>query len=430
MPFLLPFAAHLIIDMALFAVLSVVAGQGIGLSNSVSMIVAGLGVLGLGLSQPLARPSKAGMFVYLAWIVIAALAVSIFLGWLDRQGAQLIATKGVIALIYATLTPLVWRVLVGWQKIPPAVVAGSGLGVLVLGALTALLPGSATGARDQGEDVLPLYQTKRVFPTAPERIFHLGHSLVGRDMPAMLAQLSDAGDSYNLQLGWGTSLKEHFNGTINGFAEENDTPRYRDAHEALKSGDYDAFVFTEMVTLKDAIRYHDTPDYAAKWAQEAVAGNPDIQLFAYETWHQLDAQPEWLSRLPGDLTMWEGALMWPAARATGKPVWLIPAGQVFHRVVTEAEAKGIAEMTSRTDLFRLTPEGAQDQIHPNDLGNYLVALTHYAVIYGKSPVGLPNQLQRADGTPATAPSPELARRMQEIVWEVVREIPWTGVPAN
>ena len=45
------------------------------------------------------------------------------------------------------------------------------------------------------------------------------------------------------------------------------------------------------------------------------------------------------------------------------------------------------------------------------LGIYLVALTHYAVLYGKSPVGLPHELRRADGTPATAPSPELARRM-------------------
>lgn len=52
-----------------------------------------------------------------------------------------------------------------------------------------------------------------------------------------------------------------------------------------------------------------------------------------------------------------------------------------------------------------------------------MALTHYAVLYGKSPVGLPHELKRADGSPATAPSPELARRMQEIVWEVVTRIP-------
>ena len=57
-----------------------------------------------------------------------------------------------------------------------------------------------------------------------------------------------------------------------------------------------------------------------------------------------------------------------------------------------------------------------------------MALTHYAVLYGKSPVGLPRELLRADGSPAVAPSPELARRMQEIVWEVVTSIRETGVP--
>ena len=31
---------------------------------------------------------------------------------------------------------------------------------------------------------------------------------------------------------------------------------------------------------------------------------------------------------------------------------------------------------------------------------YLVALTHYAVLYRQSPVGLPHALSRADGTPA------------------------------
>ena len=52
---------------------------------------------------------------------------------------------------------------------------------------------------------------------APEsglRVFHLGHSLVGRDMPAMLQQLAVAAGfddhTYESQLGWGTSLRSHW----------------------------------------------------------------------------------------------------------------------------------------------------------------------------------------------------------------------------
>ena len=218
---------------------------------------------------------------------------------------------------------------------------------------------------------------------------------------------------------------------IKGFDQENATPKYRDVHQALASRDYDAFVMTEMVRLSDAIKYHQTRDYAAKWAAEAAQADPDIQIFLYESWHALDDKPDWLTRLPEDLeTMWKPDLLWPAARAARRPVWLIPVGQVMARLVAEAETHGgIAELKTREDLFATTPDGKLDTIHPNDLGIYLVALTHYAVLYGKSPVGLPNQLMRADGSPATAPSPELARRMQEIVWEVVTAIPETGVPA-
>ncbi|WP_313352486.1 hypothetical protein [Paracoccus sp. (in: a-proteobacteria)] len=285
--------------------------------------------------------------------------------------------------------------------------------------------------QDDGADVQAFYQTGRMLPQGELRVYHLGHSLVGQDMPAMLAQLAGQGHDYALQLGWGTALREHHQGpqAINGFDQENATPRYRDAHEALKSGGYDAFVMTEMMRLTDAIQYKESSIYAGKWAAEAAQGNADGEIFLYESWHALDDEPDWLARLPEDMeTLWKPGLLWPAARAAGKPVWLIPAGQVMARLVAEAEtAGGIAELKSREDLFARNADGSLDPIHPNDLGFYLVALTHYAVLYGKSPVGLPHELLRANGTPADAPSPELARRMQELVWEVVSTNPLTGV---
>ncbi len=60
-------------------------------------------------------------------------------------------------------------------------------------------------------------------------------------------------------------------------------------------------------------------------------------------------------------------------------------------------------------------------------GAYLTALTHYAVLYQQSPVGLPHALARADGTPADDPGPEVAQLMQETVWGVVTSLPRTGV---
>ena len=62
------------------------------------------------------------------------------------------------------------------------------------------------------------------------KVYHLGHSLVGRTMPSMLQQLAGSGHNFRSQLGWGTSLKEHWEPklVINGFEEENDHESYQD----------------------------------------------------------------------------------------------------------------------------------------------------------------------------------------------------------
>ena len=86
-------------------------------------------------------------------------------------------------------------------------------------------------------------------------------------------------------------------------------------------------------------------------------------------------------------------------------------------------------MPRREDLFGRDPQGGQDPIHLGDLGAYLVALTHYAVLTHRDPRGLPHQLLRADDTPATAPSPEAAQVMQQVVWDVVTSYGATGIAA-
>ncbi|MER2510245.1 hypothetical protein [Amaricoccus sp.] len=277
-----------------------------------------------------------------------------------------------------------------------------------------------------------LYANPPPPPAGPLAVFHLGHSLVGRDMPAMLAQLSGPGARYDSQLGWGTPLKAHWgDAAINGFDAENAHPRFRDAKEALASGDYDAVVLTEMVEIRDAIRSFASWDYLARWAKLAWEGDPAARVYLYETWHPLDDPEGWLNRLDRDpKRYWEDEILRPALAADGgRPIYVIPAGDVlaaFSRAV--AARGGLDGIAGPEDLFALMPDGARDQIHLGDLGAYLVALTHYAVLYQRSPVGLPYALLRADGTPATAPGAEAARLMQETVWQVVRGHPLTGVP--
>jgi hypothetical protein len=277
-----------------------------------------------------------------------------------------------------------------------------------------------------------LYATPLPPPAGPLRVFHLGHSLVGRDMPAMLAQLAGPGHRYDSQLGWGATLKGHWgDAPIEGFAAENAHPRHAPAGEAMDSGGYDAIVLTEMVEIRDAIRYHDSWDYLHRWARRAWDANPAARVYLYETWPELDDPEGWLTRLdldPG--RYWEAGIL---ARALAyddmNPIHVVPAGQVMARFVRALQARGGMDgLTRPEDLFARDARGRQDTIHVNDLGAYLVALTHYAVLYQRSPVGLPHRLRRADGSSAEAPGPAAARLMQEIVWDVVTHDPKTGIP--
>lgn len=287
------------------------------------------------------------------------------------------------------------------------------------------LPAAATEA---------LYARPLPPPEGPLSVYHLGHSLVGRTMPAMLEQLAPPGHRHASQLGWGTSLKQHWQGpaAIAGFEAENAHPRFRPADRALASGDYDAVVLTEMVEIRAAIRWHASADHLARWARAARAGNPAVRLYLYETWHHLDDPEGWLARIDRDLARhWEDEVLRPALarRGVGGPIHLVPGGQALARFVRALEARGGVEgLADRRDLFARTPDGGRDTIHLNDLGAYLIALVHYAVLYQRDPAGLPHALRRADGTPAEAPSAEAAALMQAVVWEVVRSLPKTGVP--
>ena len=276
-------------------------------------------------------------------------------------------------------------------------------------------------------EIQAIYQTPPVPLEAPVSVFHIGHSLVSRDMPAMLAQMAGDGHRYESQLGWGTGMRAHWvhpDEPLKGGEVENDHPRYRDAREAMASGEYDALVLTESVEIRSAIKYHDSWDYMSRWIKAAREGNPDIRIFFYESWHKTDDPEGWFNRIDRDLSLyWEGEILNRAQAVEGAdvPVYIIPAGQVMARFLREAEALGgVDGISGLDDLFN-------DDIHVNDIGFYLVALTHYAVIFGKPPTDVPRQLLRADGTPADAPGEKAAALMRKVVWDVVTALPRTGV---
>ncbi|MBP6736720.1 MAG: hypothetical protein KA139_04745 [Rhodobacteraceae bacterium] len=256
-------------------------------------------------------------------------------------------------------------------------------------------------------------------PVGRLRTYHLGHSLVGRDMPAMLAAM--AGHDHASQLGWGASLRDHGKGEVPGFEVENAHADHIAAEAALASGSFDAVVLTEMVELRDAIRWHDSARWLAHWAKAARAGNPGVRVYLYETWHKLDDPEGWLERIEADLQRhWLDEVLHPAMARGAGDIHLIPGGQVMAEAARVIEAGGVPGLTSRRDLFQ-----PGDLIHFNDLGAWLMAVTHHAVLYHRLPTLAP--VARADGSPADLPPEPALLRLQEVVWQTVSRYRETGL---
>lgn len=305
---------------------------------------------------------------------------------------------------------------------------------LVAGA-GAMLLGVLRPKRMAGDQFAAAFSVPLAAPKSGLSVYHLGHSLVGRDMPAMLEQLAVAagfsGHLYASQLGWGASLKQHSQGpeAVPGYAEENDHPNHQPAVAAMASGQYDVVILTEMVEIRDAIRYQDSAAALADWVRSARSGNPHVRVYLYETWHRLDDAEGWLERIDADLfRAWQDELLRVAmAEPEVGTIYVIPGGQVLAAAARAMESGQIPGLTHREGLFSNDPAGTVDPIHLNDLGTYLIALTHFAVLYHHSPEGLPGALLRADGQAANALPEDALLPLQRLVWQTVRRYAFTGV---
>lgn len=265
------------------------------------------------------------------------------------------------------------------------------------------------------------------------KVYHLGHSLVGRTMPIMLQQLAGSGHEFRSQLGWGTTLKAHWEPSeqINGFDKENNHENYQDVFEAIKQSQVDAFVLTEMVEIKDAIQHFNSALYLQKFSEEIRQHNSNTRVYLYESWHKVTDEAGWLHRLDHDYNSYWLNKIVDAAHVNmngDNTIHVIPVGQVMSAFFKEVERLGgIKGISKPENIFKRNTDGSLDPIHINDIGAYLVALVHYAVLYQESPVGLPYQLKNETGDAAQAPTKQAARLMQEITWRVVSGDYRTGI---
>lgn len=249
-------------------------------------------------------------------------------------------------------------------------------------------------------------------------ILFVGHSLFGPTNPQMLNELLPD-TPVAAQIINGAPLK--YNWTNAADAEFN-------ARDALPSGRYNVVILTEAIPLAEHLEWSRPAEHAGLFHALATGADPRARVFLQETWHSLhsgtgrevahddEAHIPWRERLDRDLPRWQGIVdAVNAARAPGSTAMaLMPAGQAMARLHDEIAAGTVPGLDGIGAVF-------SDDIHLTETGHYFQTMLQYGVVTGQSPVGLGRELYDRWGGAYDTPDAALARRLQEIAWEVARE---------
>ena len=198
-------------------------------------------------------------------------------------------------------------------------------------------------------------------------------------------------------------------------------------------GNYDLLVLTERVPVRSAMQWHRTKELALEWSDLAwTKGNAGrgAETVLYASWISITSGPgnqdeydseeqtiPFRERLEVEMGSWQEIVDHVNRnRVSGSPPMRAIPGPMIMAAVYDAITAGAAPgLDTMADLFT-------DGIHVNDKGAFLIALAHFAVIYGRDPRSIPDL--RGD---ARWPRGEQADWMKQLVWDVVRAYPDSGL---
>ncbi|WP_349370300.1 hypothetical protein [Salinarimonas sp.] len=255
-------------------------------------------------------------------------------------------------------------------------------------------------------------------PVSSRNAVLVGHSLVAHDMPWWL---------HNLVPGDGSVQRQVINGSPLSYNWSNSAGAEGiDSRAVISQGDTDVLIITEAIPLQDQITWNDTYGHAKLFYDAAIDAKASARVFLYETWHDIvwaGGEAAWRERLDTDLTVWEAIVDHVNTnRNAGSEMLVVPAGQAMARLYDEIAAETVPGATTIRDFFH-------DDIHPNPAGMYYVSMLMYAVIWQRSPVGLPNTVYNEWNAPTTVEA-ALAARLQQLAWETAASYPRSGVRAT
>jgi hypothetical protein len=309
---------------------------------------------------------------------------------------------------------------------------------IAAGALAALLL-TAGLVIVRRTDVLVLFNTPEPDPTIGQpvksaRVLFIGHSLVGSALPQMIGTFAAArAKSYAThgQLGWGTSLKAHWewDGAMNdaaplGFPRDNRAPFFAgEAKAQLDSGAYDVLVLIES-TGHTTIDVRETVAHATRFVERARKRNPSLRAYVYTGWLDRKEAPSlaaWREQIRADRGWWERVADGVSARVAGPDAAVIPGAAILADVTEAIERGEIPDIGNVEELFG-------DTVHLNAIGFYVIALAHYAAIFRDDPRGLPAVVVGENGEQVDkSPTPAAAAALQALVWRHLQGYPRAAI---
>jgi len=256
-----------------------------------------------------------------------------------------------------------------------------------------------------------------------QRIFSTGHSF-HNGFPPILNEIAKSGgyaDSAIVGVSsiGGSKVVQHWPGKA--------------VQAALKAGEVDVLMTTPIYLPDEGVE---------QFAQLGAEKNPNFRLTLMEFWLPFDnyepknyvrtaeriapptkvdhnaATGESLRRIHEKYFAEMDELANAVNKKLGKTVVVVvPVGQAVIALREKIAARQAAGLTSQEELFT-DPLG-----HPKPVLTIMMAYCHYAVIYRKTPVGLPVPKELAK-----AKNPEaLNKLLQEVAWEAVRGHRLSGV---
>lgn len=247
-------------------------------------------------------------------------------------------------------------------------------------------------------------------------IYHIGNSLTRlTNIPMQLGQLSSNEGRPSLsgmQLADGRTIRFQWDNGLIGGAELSTGSRSR---EQIPTITWDIIILQpHSQEWQNTANINEFTEYARRFYQLSEYAGAQLYLYAYWPWQELPVTSQDQIN-----TVFENVRKTISTNAN-RPALIIPAGQAL-RAVIEACGSGALTGYSRSSFYA-------DYVHQTALGGYVTALTHYATIYKKSPVGLPaSTLSAWAENQVVAIPPAVASRIQEIVWQVVQSYPNAGI---